>query len=331
MARLFFEGNLELLKNKTIGIIGYGNQGRSQALNLRDSGLDVIIGNVRDNYADLAEKDGFKVRSIPEAVKESDFSSILIPDEVAPDVFKSHILPYLKKDHVILFSSGYNIAFNFIDPPAGTDVIMVAPRMIGEGVRKRYEENMGFPVLIGVKQDSSGKALDYALSYSKGIGVMKKGGVAVESSFEEEALVDLFSEHTWAGSMLFLFKECFDALVEEGVSPEVALLELYMSGEVAEIAQRIADMGLFDQLKLHSTTSQYGQFVYGPKYMTDEIKKMLRQAIQEIKDGEFAKDWTLERIAGYPRLNSMWKNVKEYRISKEEEKMRKILKGEKEG
>lgn len=327
MAKIFLDkdASLDILKDKVIGVIGYGNQGRAQALNLRDSGLNVVVGNIEDYARDIAVSDGFVVKDIDEASKEADIIMILIPDEVAPEVFERDILPYLSKGKVIDFASGYNITYSFIKPPLDTDVIMVAPRMIGKSVRDLFTQNRGYPVLIGVEQDASGKAWDYALALSKGIGAFLPGGCGVESSFYEETLVDLFSEHSWAGAMLYLLQACYEVLIEEGVSPEVAILELYASGELGEIGHAIAQLGLWEQLKLHSRTSQYGHMTWGKRYITEETKKLMKEAIEEIKDGRFAREWGLEQVMGLPSFNMLWKLRLTHPICKEEDKLYKIL------
>lgn len=327
MARIFMDkdATLDILKDKTIGVIGYGNQGRSQALNLRDNGLNVIIGNIKDDARNLAISDGFTVNDISETAKESDIILLLIPDEVAPKVMEEDILPHLSKGKVLDFASGYNITYGFIKPPKDVDVVLVAPRMIGKGVRDLFLQNKGFPVLVGVEQDTSGKAWDYALAISKGIGALLPGGCAVESSFYEETLVDLFSEHSWAGAMLYLLQACYEVLIEEGVSPEVAILELYASGELGEIGHAIAQYGLWNQLSLHSRTSQYGHMTWGRRYITEDTKKLMKSAIEEIKDGRFAREWGLEQVMGLPSFNRLWKMMLSHPICKEEDKLYKIL------
>lgn len=228
-AKLYFDGDAELIRGgKVISMIGFSNQGSAQALNLRDGGFNVIIGNIEDEYANRARSLGFTVYSIPEAVKRGDVVVMAIPDEVQPEVWMRDIAPNLSPGKIVVFLSGYNVYYGFIKPPKDVDVIMVAPRMIGEGVRDNFVNGKGFPVLIGVANNYSGRAWDYALAYSKAIGAIgKPGGVAVESSFEEETITDLFSEHTWAGgAFLFLLAEGYNVLVENGVSPEAAMLEL---------------------------------------------------------------------------------------------------------
>ncbi|ARM75577.1 NAD(P)-dependent oxidoreductase [Acidianus manzaensis] len=327
MEKLITEGDLSILKNKDIAVIGYGNQGSAQATIMKDNGLNVIVGNIRDEYAKKAEKDGFKVYDIPEAFERADLVLMLIPDEVAPEVYKSVESIVNKKEGLILdFASGYNVAFGFISPPKTSDVIMVAPRMIGEGELLLHKQGKGYPVFLGVKNDYSGKAWEYAKALAVGIGAIgKPGGIAVKSSFEEEALLDLLSEHTWAPILVASIKAYFDIVTEKyGASPEAAILELYASGELAEIARAMADVGIFKQMKFHSTTSQYGQFSRAEKYY-DILRRITEDEAEKIWNGEFAKEWSLEQIAGKPVLNRLWNIYTESKLSKSEESLYKIL------
>lgn len=327
MEKLVTEGDLSLLKEKTIAVIGYGNQGSAQAQVMRDNGLNVIIGNIPDEYAKKAEKDGFKVYTIPEAFERADVALMLIPDEVAPEIYKSVQGIVEKKEGFILdFASGYNVAFGFIKPPKTADVIMVAPRMIGEGILLLHKGGKGYPVLLGVANDYSGKAWDYAKALAVGIGAIgKPGGIAVRSSFEEEALLDLLSEHTWAPILIASIMAYFDVVTEKyGASPEAAILELYASGELAEIARAMADVGIFKQMAFHSTTSQYGQFTRAEKYY-EMLKKIVEDEAQKIWNGEFAKEWSLEQLAGKPVLSRLWKMYEESKLSKAEDSLYRTL------
>lgn len=326
MAKLFFDADLSILKGKTIAVVGYGNQGRAQALNMRDSGLKVIVGNIRDRYWDMAVKDGFEVYEIDDAVGKSDIVLLLVPDEVMSMVYRDSVKPNLKKGMVLVFASGYNIAFGFINPEDEVDYVLVAPRMIGQGVRNSYLEGRGFPVLVGVAKDYSGKAWEYALAISKAIGALNPGGCAVESSFEEEAKTDLFGEQVIGGGTLFLIRTAYEVMVENGISPEVALLELYASGELIETFKAVYSMGLWGQLKLHSTTSQYGQQTRGPRIAGPELKKVLREIMNDIKTGRFAREWTLEQMAGKPHFKMLWKNNLRHPMITEERKLYKVLK-----
>ncbi len=299
MSKIYFDNDADLnhLQGKTIAILGYGNQGRSQALNLRDSGLDVIVGNREDDSAAQAREDGFPVYGWAEAAIRAQIIFLLIPDEIMPQFYEEYIQPGLSEHDMLVFASGYNIFYGFIRPSPTTDVVMLAPRMIGHGVRSTYLEGQGFPSLIAVEQDASGQALDRLLALSQGIGTTRMG--AILSSFEEETVVDLFSEHL---SPLYAVRRHFEALVEAGYNPWVAILELYASGEGAEINKAYVEQGLWGQITTHSRTSQYGQDVYGRlSSEADTVEKTrLHVIINRIKNGSFAKEWALEQQAGEP-------------------------------
>ena len=329
--KLVFDGDLRLLENKTIAVIGYGNQGRAQARALRKlSKARVIVGNIKDEAWERARADGFEVYSIAEACRIADVILVLIPDEVMPEVFKKDIEPSVRnKEFVVVdFASGFNIAFGFIQPPPNADVVMVAPRMIGAEIENLVEDGRGYPVLLGVAQDVSGKAWEYAKAIAKGIGALLPGGVGVISSFEEEALIDLFTEQFVAPTIIATFITAFDVLTQEfGVSPEAAILELYASGEWSRIFRDMAEIGFFEQLRLHSTTSQYGQLSRAMKlYLNGELRNRAREVARYITNGEFAREWILERMAGYPVFRKLWKTVKESRLAQEEDKLFKALK-----
>ena len=307
MAKFFEHSELNsvILKGRTIAVIGYGNQGRAQALNLRRSGHDVIVGNQEDESWRQAQQDGFATMAIDAAAARADVLMLLLPDETAPAVYGERIAPHLSRGKALVFASGYNITYRFITPPPEVDVVLVAPRMIGQGVLDLPARGEGFPVLVGVSQDFTGSALQIALAITDGIGAFLPHGAVVQSSFEEETLVDLFSEHTWAGAMLFLIERAYELLVEAGVSSEVALLELYASGELGEIGRAMASRGIWDQLKLHSHTSQFGQLTHGEQFIGEKATALMRKAIAEIRDGSFARKWAGEQAAGSPTFRRL--------------------------
>jgi ketol-acid reductoisomerase len=308
MARFFAaaEADPALLNGKTIAVIGYGNQGRAQAINLRRFGHQVIVGNQEDASWRQARADGFETLAMDAAAARADIVMLLLPDEIAPAAYRELVAPHLLRGaKTLVFASGYNITYKFIAPPRESDVVLVAPRMIGQGVLDLPARGEGFPVLVGVSQDFSGRALATALAIAKGIGAFLPHGAVVESSFEEETLVDLFSEHTWAGAMLFLLDRAFKLLVEAGVSKEVALFELYASGELGEIGRAMATLGMWDQLKLHSHTSQFGQLTHGGEFIGAGADALMQRAIDEIRDGSFAKRWAAEQAAGSPLFHRL--------------------------
>jgi ketol-acid reductoisomerase len=299
MTDIYFDDDvdLEILQDRTIALLGYGNQGRSQALNFRDLGLKMVVGNREDAYRQQAIDDGFDPIPLPEAAAQGDVLLLLIPDEAQPEVYERDIVPALKPGKVLVFASGFNVYYGFIQPPSDVDVVMVAPEMIGVGVRENFLNGKGYPTLIGVEQDASGEALTIALAIAKASGSTKMG--AIMSSFEEETLIDLMYEHS---GVLYHIRRVISVLIEAGVSPEAAIIGFYASGEEARLAQAYADIGLWHQLPLHSTTSQYGQEVTAQMRENEEEMELarLRRTIRNIKNGSFAKAWMLEQQAGFP-------------------------------
>lgn len=292
MAKIYYEqdAKLETVIDKTIAIIGYGNQGRSQALNMRDSGCkNVIIGSIRDESWTAANDDGFPVYPIAEASSKADIIFLLLPDEVAPEIYRTEIEPKLHEGAAVNFASGYNVTFGHIVPREDLDVIMVAPRMIGRGVRELFENGTGFPAYVVAHKDATGNAMEIALGLAKAIGATKCG--AIESSFAEETYLDLMSEQATWPLIMNVMNEAFNLFIEKGHSPEAILYELYMSKEPMFMMEKMADVGLFKQLPMHSRTSQYGQMSRFGKVDTAPIRKFLEEQYEYIKSGKFAEEW----------------------------------------
>lgn len=285
------DGDLSLLRNNTIGIIGYGNQGRSQALNLRDSGLKVIVGNRDDSYKKRAQKDGFETYSISTVVKQVEFIFLLIPDELMKEIFKNHILPNLKDSDTIIFASGYTIAFNLINTPKNIDIILIAPRMIGVGVRERFLNKKGYYSFVGVHQNYTGNAKKNLLALSKGIGTLIKG--AIETTFKQEAVLDLFNEQGFGPAFGQVLLKSIKNLIDAGYPPEAVLVEMFMSGEMGYTYQKMADVGLVKQTRFHSQTSQYGSMSRGIRFrrISKQIEATQKEILSEIESGEFAREW----------------------------------------
>jgi ketol-acid reductoisomerase len=329
LAELFFDGDLSILKGLTIAVIGYGNQGSVQAKILRENGLEVIVGNRRDEYWRRAEKDGFNVYEIREAIKRADAALLLIPDEVAPDIYYDEIDEEIrrKKFFILDFASGYNIAYGLIKPAPNTDVIMVAPRMFAWGILERHKQGFGYPVLIGVAQNVSGRAWDYALAISRGIGAIGlPGGIALKSSFEEEAFLDLLSEHTYIPLLIASIMAYFEIATKVyGASPEAAILELYASGELAEQAKAMAEEGLIEQLKHHSRTSQYGQLTRIRRYY-EMIRDIVESEAEEIWSGEFAREFAEEKLSGMIMMNRLKEVLGSSDLVKVEKRLLETLK-----
>jgi len=325
VTRVYYDSDADLgvLQNKTLAVIGYGNQGRAQALNMRDSGLNVVVGNRRDDYWNLATRDGFKVLSIAEAAEIADVICMLIPDDVQPPVYDQFIKTYLGRGKTLDFASGYNLYFSHILPPEEADVVMVAPKMIGQSVRDLYVKGSGGPALVGVQRNASGWAHQTALAIAKAIGATRVG--AIESSVEEETITDLFAEQTLDGPFLLSMQTAFDVLVDAGYNPEVVLLELYSSGEVIEVLKDIVTAGLYRQLDNHSTTSQYGQLTRAPMIVSQNTKTIYQQILDDIKNGKFSEEWELEREAGYSKLTQLKKAALAHRINAAEDRIKRKM------
>ena len=296
--------NLKPLAGKTVAVLGYGNQGRAQGLNLRDSGIAVVVGNRDDEYRDRARADGFDVLEVAEASARGDVLLVLTTDESQPLIWDEQIAPGISGGNTLVWGSGYNIGYDLIRPPADVDIVMVAPRMTGAMVRTLFEQGKGALAQFAVHQDASGKARQMALALCKGMGLTRGG--AFESSFREEAELDLFAEQViWAGLTAW-FVECFEIGVESGFSPELMVMELYASGEASEILGHMAHKGFFRQMALHSTTSQYGTLARGPDLISAEMKKKARALLaKDIKQGAFVQEWRQEQSTGSKRLEDL--------------------------
>jgi ketol-acid reductoisomerase len=298
------DATLEPLKGKTVAVLGYGNQGRAQSLNLRDSGVLVIVGNRDDAYRQQAIADSFKPLSIREAAEAGDFLLILTSDESQPLIWNEQIAPGIRPGKTLVWASGYNVGYDLIPLPAEVDVVMAAPRMTGNMVRILYEHGKGAIAQFAVHQDASGHARQRVLALCKGIG-LTRGGV-FESSFREEAELDLFAEQViWAGLTAW-FVECFDMGVANGFSPELMVMELYASGEASEILGAMAKNGFFKQMTHHSTTSQYGTLSRGPSLITEEMRNKAREFLRkDIKEGAFVREWSEEQSTGSARFEAL--------------------------
>jgi len=319
------EADLSVLTGRPIAIIGYGNQGRAQALNLRDSGLEVIVGGIADESLETAKKDGFEVMGVAAAAARGEVICLLVPDEVQKALFRESILPNLGAGKALDFAHGYAIHYGLIAPPPEIDVILVAPRMIGAAVRDLFLKGKGAPACVGVFQDASGQAWAKALALAKGIGATRGG--AIHSSFAEETELDHFSEQVIWPAIFRLFLESFELLVEEGYSPEVTALELWASGEPGEVMLKMAELGLFKQMALHSRTSQYGTLTRTPAFLPAEIRERMRRSLEVIRRGEFAREWEAEQAAGYPIFNRLRQQALAHPINAVEARLRSIIGG----
>ncbi len=307
MAKIYYDkdADLDVLKGKKIAIIGYGIQGRGQALNLRDSGLDVIVSELEgtDNYK-TAEADGFKPASAVEAAKEADIIQILTQDHVQAKVYKEAIRPNLKKGKALVFSHGFNIHFKQIKPPKKVDVFMVAPKGPGALVRQMYEEGKGVPCLVAVFQDATGEALKLGLAYAKGIGGTRAG--VIETTFKEETETDLFGEQVvLCGGATELIKAGFETLIEAGYQPEIAYFECLH--ELKLITDLIYRTGIQGMRKRVSDTAEYGDVTRGKRVITQRTRKEMKKILKEVQSGKFAREWIRENENGRPEFNKLRK------------------------
>ena len=307
----------------TVAVIGYGNQGRSQALNLKDSGANVIVGNIDDEFAVQAKNDGMNVVSIADAVKNADATMILLPDEITPDVFERWIRPNLKAGSALCFASGYNITYRHVECPGGIDLILLAPRMIGTGVRSLFLSKEGFYSFVAVEQNATGKALDVLLALSHGVGTLLKG--AVEVTYKIETELDLFNEQGFGPAFGRVLLSAIDTMVSAGYPKEAVFLEFYLSGEFGYIMREMAETGLFAQLDHHSQTSQYGAMSRGVKFLWMNVKKPMKKILKVIQSGKFAREWTFEKKTGKLRYRFLKAMAKRQPIIKTEAIVRQEL------
>lgn len=297
------DGDLGVLAGQPIAVIGYGNQGRSQALNLRDSGLDVSIGAIADSTRERARAEGFDVADIAAAVAGADVVFLLIPDEIMPEVYDREVAPNLRAGSAIVFASGYNVAFGHLGIPGNVDVLMIAPRMIGAGVRDTYVEGRGFPSFVTVHQDATGKAKQRLLALAKGVGTTRAG--CLELSMADEAALDLFNEQGFGPAFGAALTSAIETLMDAGYPPEAVLLELYMSGELAYTLRRFVDTGIIEQMNFHSRTSQYGSMTRGWRFADIDLKGRMRDTLDEIRAGKFAAEWQAEQSNGAPTFEQL--------------------------
>lgn len=325
-ARIFYQEdcNLSLLDGKTIAIIGYGSQGHAHALNLKESGCDVIIGLYEGSRSwKRAEEQGFKVYTAAEAAKKADIIMILINDEKQADMYKKDIEPNLEEGNMLMFAHGFNIHFNQIIPPADVDVTMIAPKGPGHTVRSEYQAGKGVPCLVAVHQDATGKALELALAYSLAIGGARAG--VLETTFRTETETDLFGEQAvLCGGVCALMQAGFETLVEAGYDPRNAYFECIH--EMKLIVDLIYQSGFAGMRYSISNTAEYGDYVTGPKIITEDTKKAMKKILSDIQDGTFAKDFLLDmsEAGGQVHFKAMRKIAAEHPSEVVGEEIRKL-------
>ena len=314
MARMYYDAdaNLDILAGKTIAIIGYGSQGHAHALNLRDSGMNVIVGLYPGSRsAAKAEAEGLPVKTVADAAAAADLIMVLLPDEAQKTIYKNEIEPNLAPGKILAFAHGFNIHFAQVVPPEDVDVIMVAPKGPGHLVRRTYEQGEGVPCLFAVYQDATGQARDRAMAYAKGVGGTRAG--ILETSFREETETDLFGEQVvLCGGLTALIKAGFETLVEAGYQPEVAYFECLH--EVKLIVDLVVEGGLAKMRDSISNTAEYGDYTRCPRVITDDTRAEMRKILNEIQTGQFARDFVLENQSGKPGFTAMRRREAEHPI-----------------
>jgi len=324
MVQMFYneDADLKHLSDKKIAIIGYGSQGHAQAQNLKDSGLDVLIGLRKGGSWDQALKDGFEVLSVAEAANRGDIVQLLLPDERQAAVYKAEIEPQLQEGNVLSFSHGFNIHYNQFVPPAYVDVFMVAPKGPGHLVRRIYTQGEGVPALLAVYQDYTGNAFQTALAYAKGIGATRAG--VLETSFKEETETDLFGEQAvLCGGTTALIKAGFETLVEAGYKPEIAYFECLH--ELKLIVDLIHEGGLSWMRHSISDTAEYGDLTRGERIITNATREAMRGLLKDIQTGEFAREWILENQAHRPVYNALTQRERGHPIETVGAKLRAMM------
>lgn len=317
------DADLGVLQDKTIAVIGYGSQGHAHALNLRDSGLKVIVANRpgSTNYRQ-AVADGFEPVSASEAASAADVIVMLLPDEVQARVFRDEIAPHMTEGKALVFAHGFNIHYGQIVPPAGVDVIMIAPKGPGHLLRRTYAEGQGVPGLVAIQQDASGEAMRRALAYAKGIGCTRAG--VLETTFQEETETDLFGEQVvLCGGLSELIRAAFDTLVEAGYQPEVAYFECLH--ELKLIVDLIYEGGISWMRYSISDTAEFGDITVGKRVITQETRAEMKRILDDVRNGTFAREWILENQSNRPRFNAMRRREREHLAEKVGRELRAMM------
>ncbi len=327
MAKMYTDEDvsLEPLMGKKVAVVGYGIQGRAQALNLRDSGVDVIVGVRRGKSWEKAERGGFEVYEVGEAVSKADVILYLLPDMVQPEVWMNEVEPNLKDGTVVDFAHGFTVHYGLIKPKSSVDVVMVAPKAPGAAVREEFLRGGGVPALVAVQQDSSGRALEYALAIAKGIGATRAG--VIETTFAEETETDLIGEqNVLVGGLMELILKGWETLVDMGYQPEVAYFEAL--NEAKLIMDLIWRYGMKGMLERVSVTARYGGLTVGPKVLDDGVKDRMRRYAERVVSGEFAREWVKVYRNGGERFNELMRRVEEHPIEEVGRRVRRLIFGE---
>ncbi|MEA2498874.1 MAG: ketol-acid reductoisomerase [Actinomycetota bacterium] len=317
------DASLDALKGKAIAVLGYGSQGRAHALNLVDSGLDVVVGLRKDSPSwDRAEADGVKVATVSTAVSDADLVAVLLPDQHQAAVYEAEVEPSLKPGATLLFAHGFGIHFGQIRPPADSDVVMIAPKAPGPLVRRTFEEGSGVPGLLAVHQDPTGSAARIALAYAKGIGCTRAG--VIETTFAEETETDLFGEQSvLCGGVSRLIQAGFETLVAAGYQPEIAYFECMH--EMKLIVDLLYEGGFSKMRSSISDTAEYGDFTRGRRVIGPEVERAMQETLEDIRSGSFAREWVLENKAGTPVLSAARRRQSEHQIEEVGARLRGMM------
>ena len=325
MVKMYYEKdtNLDYLKGKKVAIIGYGSQGHAHALNLYESGVNVVVGLYEGSKSwDKVKEAGLEVETVSNAVKGADVVMMLVPDEKQAKLYREEVAPYLEEGNALAFAHGFNIHYGQIVPPSNVDVFMVAPKGPGHMVRRTYTEGSGVPCLIAVQQDYTGHAKELALAYSNGIGGARAG--VLETTFKDETETDLFGEQAvLCGGCTALIKAGFETLVEAGYAPENAYFECLH--EMKLIVDLMYQGGMAAMRYSISDTAEYGDYVTGSRIVTEETKKEMKKVLTEIQDGTFARNWLMENQVGRPQFNAMRRIESEHPIEKVGKELREMM------
>lgn len=324
MVKVYYEDSVaqDELTGKTIAIIGYGSQGHAHAQNLRDTGHEVIIGLRPGKSADAAKEDGFEVLTVAEATKKADLIMILAPDEVQGDLYKNEIADNLEAGNALAFGHGFNIHYGVITPPTDVDVFLAAPKGPGHLVRRTFTEGFAVPALFAVHQDATGKASDISLSYAKGIGATRVG--VLETTFKEETETDLFGEQAvLCGGLTSMIEAGFETLVEAGYQPELAYFEV--CHELKLIIDLIYEGGFAKMRNSISNTAEYGDYVSGPRVITDVAKAGMKDVLTDIQNGKFAEGFIKDNQAGFPEFKAMRAKAAGHQIEAVGDELRKMM------
>ena len=325
MGKMYYDKDVDfgMIEGKTVAVIGYGSQGHAHALNLKESGVNVVVGLYEGSKSwDKVKNDGLEVKTVAEASKKADLVMVLVPDEKQKKIYEESIEPNLEEGNALAFAHGFNIVFNQIVPPKNVDVFMVAPKGPGHIVRRVYKEGQGVPVLIAVEQDYTNKCKEVALAYARGIGGTRAG--AIETTFKEETETDLFGEQAvLCGGVSELIKAGFDTLTDAGYQPEIAYFECLH--EMKLIVDLLYEGGLENMRYSISDTAEYGDYMTGTRIVNEDTRKEMKKILTEIQEGKFARKWILENQAGRPEFNAIKNKELEHKLTGTGKKLRDMM------